>query len=121
MRCMFVTGHRAGDRRISHPGLDEARDVQPRRADGGGELPGLRAEVTVLRAAAGLQADDALDLDLRPAPAHPYLVRQLQELGQPLVRQLQALQRLELVEPLAVLQHLLAGHCQNVGHAHDPA
>src|SRR3978361_1286743 len=60
-------------------------------AAGGGELPGLRAEVAVLGAAAGLQADDALDLDLRPAPAHPHLVGELKQLGQPHAREQEAL------------------------------
>ena len=40
--------------------------------------PGLRAEVAVLRAAAGLERHDPLDLDLRAAPAHPHLVRELE-------------------------------------------
>ena len=59
--------------------LDQAGDVQPRAAHRGGEQAGLRTEVTVFRAAAGLEADDALDLDIRAAPAHPHLVRQTQQ------------------------------------------
>ena len=35
--------------------------------------------MAVLRAPAGLERDDALDLDLRPAPAHPHLVGELQQ------------------------------------------
>ena len=57
--------------------LDQRRDVQPDRAHRRGEQAGLRAEVAVLRAAAGLQRDDALDLDLGAAPAHPHLVGEL--------------------------------------------
>ena len=59
-------------------------------ADGGGEQAGLRAEVAVLGAAAGLERDDALDLDLRAAPAHPHLVREREQLGEAVVGQLQA-------------------------------
>ena len=71
--------------------------------------PGLRAEVTVLGAAAGLEADDALDLDLRSAPAHPDLVGQRQQLVEPIVGQPQHGEHLVLVEALAPLQHLLTG------------
>jgi hypothetical protein len=38
--------------------------------------------MAILRAAGRLQADDALDLYLRSAPAEPNLVRQLQQGGQ---------------------------------------
>ena len=51
-------------------GLDQRRDVQPGRAHRRGEQARLRAEVAVLGAAAGLDRDDALDLDLGAAPAH---------------------------------------------------
>ncbi|HEV7581401.1 MAG TPA: radical SAM protein, partial [Mycobacterium sp.] len=74
--------------------LDQHRDVQPRAAHGRGEQPGLRAEMAVFGTAAGLEADDALDLDLRAAPAHPHLVGQLQQVLQPLVGQPQQLQHL---------------------------
>ena len=101
--------------------LDELGDVQPDRADRRGELPGLRAEVAVLGAAARLQRDDALDLDLRAAPAHPDLVRQLQQGGQRLVGQPQDLDQLLLVEASTLLEHLGAGDGQDlrsdVGHA----
>ena len=59
----------AGGRRLPG-GLDQAGDVQPRGAHRRLEPAGLGAEVAVLGAAAGLEADDALDLDLRAAPAH---------------------------------------------------
>ena len=40
------------------------------------EAGGLRAEVAVLGAAAGLGREDALDLDLGPAPGQPDLMGQ---------------------------------------------
>ena len=71
-------GHDAELRRAGRRGLDgglhQRRDVQPGRAHRRGEQAGLRAEVAVLGAAAGLDRDDALDLDLGAAPAHPHLV-----------------------------------------------
>ena len=70
--------------------------------------------MAVLGATAGLQADDALDLDLGAAPAHPHLVGQRQQFVEPVVGQLQHLQHLVLAQPLAALEHLLAGHRQNV-------
>src|SRR6202008_3953392 len=66
-------------------GPHQAGDVQPGRTHGRGELARLRAEVAVLGAAAGLQADDALDLDLRPAPAHPHLVGEREQLRDPVL------------------------------------
>ena len=48
-------------------------------------------------AAAGLEADDALDLDLRAAPAHPHLVGRGQQLLEPVIRESQD------------VEHLLAG------------
>src|SRR5690606_38238961 len=79
------------------------------------EQAGLRAEVTVLGAAAGLDRHDALDLDLRPAPAHPHFVGELQQLGQPLVGQAQYLHQLILGKGLAAFEHLLARDGQHVG------
>ena len=70
--------------------------------------------MTILRATAGLQADDALDLDLRAAPAHPHLVGQRQQLIEPVVGQPQHLQHLVAAQSLAALQHLLPGHHQDV-------
>ena len=55
------------------------------------EQPGLRAEVAVLGAAAGLDRHDALDLDLGAAPAQPHLVGEGEQVGQRLVGQLRAL------------------------------
>ena len=66
---------RAGGRGLARR-LDERRDVEPDRAHRRLEAPRLRAEVAVLGAAAGLDRDDPLDLHLRPAPAHPHLVRE---------------------------------------------
>ena len=68
-------------------GLDQGRDVEPGRANRRVEHAGLRAEVAVLRAAAGLERDDALDLDLVAAPLHPHLVGQVEQLVHPLVGQ----------------------------------
>src|SRR5664279_5049528 len=72
------TAYRGHDAELGCPGgrgvprgSYELGNVQPGRADRRGELTGLRAEVTVLGAAAGLEADDALDLHLRAAPAQP--------------------------------------------------
>jgi hypothetical protein len=50
--------------------------------------------MTVLGTAAGLDADDPLDLDLRPTPTHPHLVRELERVRHTLVRQPQNLERL---------------------------
>ena len=90
-------------------GLDQRRDVEPRRAHRRGEQAGLRAEVAVLRAAAGLHRDDALDLDLGAAPAQPHLVREREQVGQRVVGQPQHLEHLRLVEAAALLEHLRAG------------
>ena len=65
--------------------------------------------MAVLRAAAGLDRDDALDLDLGAAPAHADLVRELQRGGQVLVGQRQHLEHARLVEAGAVAEDLGAG------------
>ena len=77
-------GRRGRDR-----GIDQAGDVQPGGAHGGGEQPGLRAEVAILGAAAGLDRDDAFHLHLRAAPAHAHAVGEVEELRDALVGQLQ--------------------------------
>ena len=100
--------------------LDQARDVQPRAAHRRREEARLRTEVAVLGAAAGLEADDALDLDVGPAPRHPHLVREREQLVEPVVGQLQHPQRLVLVQALAALQYLLASLRQNVAHPCPP-
>ena len=79
-----------GRRRLARR-LDERRDVEPRGAHRRLEAPGLRAEVAVLRAAAGLQAHDALDLDVGPAPAHAHLVGERERVVDALVGQAQHL------------------------------
>ena len=76
--------------------------------------------MAVLGAAAGLEADDALDLDVGPAPGHPDLVGQRKQLVEPVVGQLQHAQGLLLVEALAALQDLLAGQREDVGHPNTP-
>src|SRR5262249_37706601 len=87
---------RAGRRGLAR-GLPERRDVEPDRPDGRLEAPRLAAEVAVLRAPARLDGDDALDLDLRSAPAHADLVGELQRIVGALVGELQDLQGLRLV------------------------
>ena len=72
--------------------------------------------MAVLGAAAGLQADDALDLDLGPAPRHPHLVGQRQKFVEPVVGQLEHSEHLVLGQALAPLEHLLAGLGQDVAH-----
>ena len=89
-------------------GLHQLGDVQPHRAHRRGELPALAAEVAVLGAAAGLERDDALDLDLGPAPLHAYVVRELEQVGQQLVGRGEHGEDLLLAEPLAALEDLLA-------------
>ena len=91
--------HRGHDAELGRTGrgglprrLDQRRDVQPDRAHRRGEQARLRAEVAVLGTAAGLQRDDALDLDLGAAPAHPHVVRELQQRRQVLVGQAQHLE-----------------------------
>src|SRR5437763_5420226 len=70
--------------------------------------------MAVLRATAGLDADDSLDLDLRAAPAHPHLVRELERVRHPLVCKPEHVERLRLVETNAVLEHLRAGDGEDV-------
>ncbi len=70
--------------------------------------------MAVLGAAAGLEADDALDLDLGTTPFHPDLVRQGQQVLEAVVGKLQDLQHLIAVQTLPTVQHLLAGQAQNV-------
>ena len=94
--------------------LDQARDVQPGAAHRRGEQPRLRAEVAILRAATGFQADDALDLDLGTAPAHAHLVGQREQFLQVVVGQLQDFEHLLLGQAFAALEHLLTGRCQYV-------
>ena len=77
--------------------------------------------MTVLGAAAGLEADDALDLDLGPAPAHPHIVGQRQQFLEPVVGQLQHFQDLVAGQSFATLENLFASLIQDVncclGHA----
>ena len=107
---------RAGGRGLLG-GLDQLRDVQPDRAHRRGELAGLAAEVAVLGAAAGLEADDPLDLDLRAAVLHPYVVGELEQLGDRVVGEPQHLDQLVVRQALAVVEDLGAGALQDVSHA----
>ena len=61
--------------------------------------------MAVLGAAPGLHGDDALDLDLGPAPAHPDLVRHGQQLGELIVRTGQYLKDAGLVESGTSFEH----------------
>ena len=72
--------------------------------------------MAVLRAAARLEADDALDLDLGSAPAHAHFMGQRQQLVEAIVGQPQNLQQLFLGQALSALEHPLAGQFQDVGH-----
>ena len=98
-------------------GLDQLRDVQPHRAHRRGELAGLAAEVAVLGAAAGLEADDPLDLDLGAAVLHPDLVGKVEQLGDLVVGQLQHLDELVVRQALAAVEDLAAGSLEDVRHA----
>ncbi len=71
--------------------------------------------MTVLGAATGLEADDALDLHLGAAPAHPYVMGQREQLVETVVGQLQDGQHLVLRQALTSFEHLLAGLGQDVG------
>ena len=99
-----------------------APDVEP-PAHGRVEQPGLRAEVAVLGAAAGLDRDDALDLDIRAAPAHTYLVGELEQLGDVVVGKREDVQHLVLVKASTVLEHLGTSGREEVGgvHGHKPS
>ena len=57
-------------------GFHQAGHVEPGTAHRRFEQPRLRTEMAVLWAAAGLQADDALNLDFGSAPAHSHVVGQ---------------------------------------------
>ena len=98
---------------VSRAASTERRDVEPHRAHRRLEAPGLAAEVAVLGAAAGLDRDDPLDLHLRPAPAHPDLVGELERVVDALVRELEDLERLRLVEADAPLEDLLTGDVED--------
>src|ERR1700760_3537060 len=76
--------------------------------------------MAVLGAAAGLQADDALDLDLRAAPPHPDVVGQREQFVEVLVVQLQDGQHLVLGQALASFQHLRTGLGQDVAQTLAP-
>src|SRR6516165_4158900 len=75
--------------------------------------------MAVLRTASGLDRHDPLDLDLGSAPPHTHLMRELERIGHSLVGKSQHGQQLLLAEPDAALQHLFAGHVEDVvGHAY---
>ena len=96
-------------------GAHELGDVEPHGAHRRGELARLRAEVAVLRAAPGLERDDPLDLDARPLVLHPHLVRQRQQVREPVVPGAQDLDDLRLRQRLTALEHLCPGDVEDVG------
>ncbi len=96
-------------------GVNERGHVQPGGPYRRVELAGLRAEVTVFRASAGLEADDPLHLDLRTTPAHPHLVGQGEQIGQRLVREPEHGEHAGLVQPLSALEDLAPCHGEDAG------
>ena len=89
-------------------GLHQLRDVEARGTHGGLEKARLRAEVAVLRTAAGLNGDDAFHGDVRTAPLEAGLMRDVRNLFQLLIRDLKDLQQFFFVQADALLQGLLA-------------
>ena len=71
--------------------------------------------MAVLRAAAGLERDDALDLDLRSAPPHPDVVGDLQQFGEALVGKPQHLEHLVAIQGLSAFENLGARDVEDVG------
>ena len=94
--------------------LHQRRDVQASRANRSVEPARLRAEMTVLGAAPGLDRDDPLNLDLGTAPPHPHLVGERECLGHAVVRQLEHGQDLLPAEPKAARQDLPARLVEDV-------
>lgn len=70
--------------------------------------------MAVLGAAAGLEADDALDLDLGAAPLHPHVVREGEQVLEAVVGKLQDFEHLALVQRFAALENLLTREGENV-------
>ena len=64
-----------------------------------------------------LRRDDALDLDLGPAVLHPYVVGELEQLGDLVVGQLQHLDQLVLRQADALVEDLDSRAFQDVRHA----
>ena len=62
-------------------GLDQLRDVEPHRAHGRVNWPDWLQKWQSSGQPPVLRLTDPLDLDLGPAPRHPHLVRQLEQLG----------------------------------------
>src|SRR5262245_66415811 len=77
-------------------------------------LPVLRAGVPVLRTPPGLDRDAPLDLHLGAAPAHPDLVRQLEQRRDVLLGEVQHLDELWLAETAAAVENLAARLVQDV-------
>lgn len=89
-------------------GLHQLRDVEARGAYGRIKQARLRAEVAILRAAAGLNGDDAFHGHVRATPLEAGLVGDVRDLFQLLIRDLENLQEFFFVEADALLQGLLA-------------
>ena len=99
-------------------GLDETLDIEADGLDGGIVEGGLGAEAAVLGAAAGFQADDALDVDLFAAPLDADFVGEGEEVVDAVVGKLEDLEEFILVEWGAFVQDLLVGAFENVSHGY---
>ena len=88
--------------------LHQLRDVKAGGTHRGLEEAGLRAEVAILRAATGLDGDDALHGYVRAAPLQAGLVGDVSDLFQLLIGDLEDLQEFLFVEANALLEGLLA-------------
>ena len=61
------------------------------------------------------EQNDALDLDLRSAPLHAHVVREGEQVVEVLVRQLQHFEDLVAAQSFTAVEHLFAGHREDVG------
>jgi hypothetical protein len=75
--------------------------------------------VAVLGTSAGLEADDALDLDVGAAPLHPDRVREFEQRRDILIGKLEHLDELVAIEAAAFFEHLLASDLKDVRHEED--
>jgi hypothetical protein len=74
--------------------------------------------VAVLGAAAGLEADDTLDLHVRSAPAHANPMGESQSVIEPVLGQAENIEHRLLPESFASLEDLLAGEFQDSASRH---
>ena len=82
--------------------------------DAGAEAHRLRAERAVFGARARLGVDEALELDLGPAPRHPDLVRERDQRRQLVERQARDRERFVAGEAAALVEERAFGVCE--GH-----